>query len=332
LDLSSFWELLCDPSVEKIVHAGDQDVEPVVRHIGKEPANLFDTQIAAGMAQIAYPIALSKLVMEITGARLGKGLTFTHWDQRPLSPMQLRYAADDVRYLPAVRDAIGKRLEKLGHVEWVRQECAEMCNASQYVFNPQTAYQRVRGSAGLPPQGLAVLRELTIWRDQAARQEDVPPRAMLKDEILLDMARNPAKSIEKLDRVRGLPRPIESEHGQALVDATLRALALPRTEMPEQKNYEPSPTERFGAESLWAAAQTICAAQGIDPALVTTHSEIADLYRRLRHDESIDDLHVTKTWRADALGKPLLQLVRENKSFEFTWTDGCLVNKAGLSS
>jgi ribonuclease D len=323
---------LCDPSVEKIVHAGDQDIEPVVRHIGKEPANLFDTQIAAGMAQIAYPIALSKLVMEITGARLGKGLTFTHWDQRPLSAMQLRYAADDVRYLPAVRAAIGKRLEKLGHTEWARAECDQMCDASQYVFDPQSAYLRIRGSAGLPPQGLAVLRELTIWRDQAARHEDVPPRAMLKDEILLDMARNPVKSIEKLDRVRGLPRPIEKEHGQTLVDATLRALALPRTEMPEQRNYEPSPTERFAAESLWAAAQAICAAQGIDPALATTHSEIADLYRRLHGNESSDDLRVMKTWRADALGKPLLQLVQGNKPFGFSWINGCLVTKTGLSS
>lgn len=328
LDLSAFWELLCDPSVEKIVHAGAQDVEPVVRHIGKEPANLFDTQIAAGMARYAYPIALAKLVMEITGAKLGKGLTFTHWDQRPLSAMQLRYAADDVRYLPAVRAAIGNRLEKLGHVDWAKQECAAMCNASQYVFDPQTAYLRVRGASSLPPQGLAVLRELTIWRDQAARQEDVPPRAMLKDEILMALSRNPVRSIDKLSRVRGLPRPIESAHGQQIVDATLHAMALPRTQMPEPRAHEPSPTERFCAESLWAAAQAICASQGVDPALATTHTEIADLFRRLTANQPTDDLRLFKTWRAEALGKPLLELIREGKSFEFTWRDGCLITES----
>src|SRR5581483_1912799 len=117
-DLAEFWELICDKTIQKIVHAGGQDVEPVVRHIGKEPANLFDTQIAAGFAGLSYPIALSRLVQEICGARLGKGATFTHWDQRPLSAMQLRYAADDVRYLPAVHDAISKRLEALHHVDW----------------------------------------------------------------------------------------------------------------------------------------------------------------------------------------------------------------------
>ena len=134
LDLSQFWELICDPSIQKIVHAGEQDVEPVVRHIGKSPANLFDTQIAAGFAGLSYPIALSRLVLEICGAKLGKGATFTHWDQRPLSPMQLRYAADDVRYLPAVHEAISQKLEALGHVEWNREECDAMCDASQYVL------------------------------------------------------------------------------------------------------------------------------------------------------------------------------------------------------
>ena len=34
LDLQPFWELICNASVEKIVHAGAQDVEPVIRHTG----------------------------------------------------------------------------------------------------------------------------------------------------------------------------------------------------------------------------------------------------------------------------------------------------------
>jgi hypothetical protein len=50
---------------------------------------------------MAYPVALGKLVQELVGVRLGKALTFSHWDQRPLSPNQLRYRRDDVRYLPA---------------------------------------------------------------------------------------------------------------------------------------------------------------------------------------------------------------------------------------
>ena len=244
LDLSQFWELICDPSIEKIVHAGAQDVEPVVRHIGKEPTNLFDTQIAAGFAGLSYPIALARLVLEICGASSARALTFTHWDQRPLSAMQLRYAADDVRYLPAVHDAISKRLETLGHAPWNRQECDAMCDASQYVFDPQTQYLKVRGANSLTPQGLAILRELTIWRDAAAKEEDVPPRSLLKDEILLDMSRNPTRTKERFCAVRGLPRPVEDRHGDAILAATQRALPLPPTQMPQTQHHEPSPSER----------------------------------------------------------------------------------------
>src|SRR5687768_7789247 len=143
VNLTPFWELLCDPAVEKIVHAGDQDVEPVVRHLGRAPANFFDTQITAGFVGLPYPVSLSKLVGELVGAKLGKGLTFTHWDQRPLSPMQLRYAADDVRYLPAVRAELGRRLDANGHASWASEECEALCDASQYRFDPETQYLRV---------------------------------------------------------------------------------------------------------------------------------------------------------------------------------------------
>ena len=127
LDLSPFWKLICDAGIEKIVHAGQQDIEPVFRNAGCAAANVFDTQVCAGFIGLAYPVALSKLVHEIAGVRIGKGLTFTHWDQRPLSAMQLRYAADDVRYLLVVRDEIGKRLDALGHSAWARQECDAKC-------------------------------------------------------------------------------------------------------------------------------------------------------------------------------------------------------------
>jgi hypothetical protein len=62
LDLKPFWELIADPAIEKIVHAGQQDLEPVVREIGKAPANVFDTQIAAGFIGLPYPLSLSKLI------------------------------------------------------------------------------------------------------------------------------------------------------------------------------------------------------------------------------------------------------------------------------
>jgi ribonuclease D len=327
IELKPFWELLCDGSVEKVVHAGQQDLEPVFRYLGRPPCNVFDTQIAAGFIGIAYPVALSKLAKEILGAWLGKGLTFSHWDQRPLSAMQLRYAADDVRYLPALRFEIGRRLEPAGHAAWVAEECAALCEPSLYRFDPEQQYLRVRGATSLPPAGLAILRELVIWRDAAARAHDVPPRAFLRDEILLDLARNPVKTVEKLDRVKHLPRPIEVAHGREIVEAIARGLSAPDSGQPARRTHEETPTERFRADALWAAAECLAFGRGIDPNLVANRQEMGQLYRYLiggGRSAETPDVRLLAGWRREAVGQALIDLVQGNAGLSLGWSQGAL--------
>jgi ribonuclease D len=321
IDLRPFWELVADPDVEKVTHAGQQDLEPVIRHLGRPAQNIFDTQIAAGFAGMAYPVSLSKLVREVVGARLGKGLTFTHWDQRPLSNQQLKYAANDVRYLPAVRAELGKRLEARDHVQWATQECAAQCDVGLYRFDPETAYLKVRGAGSLGPQGIAVLKELVIWRDAAARQHDVPPRAFLKDEILIDMSREPVKSVEKLARVRGLPRPVEQAHGAEIVEATRRGLSAPAAATPPELNRtaEESPTDKHRADALWAVVQCLCIGKAIDPDLVSSRAEIGRLHRQLAKGEEPADLKIMTGWRREAVGDLLLRMIRDDARVQLSW-------------
>jgi ribonuclease D len=325
LDLRPFWELIADGKVEKIVHAGQQDLEPVVRELGRAPANVFDAQIVAGFIRLPYPLSLSKLVQETTGVKLGKGLTFTHWDQRPLSAMQLRYAADDVRYLLLARQEIGVRLQEAKLANWASEECARQCDPKLFEFDPQEQYLRVRGAGGLPPRNLGVLRDLTIWRDAAARTANVPPRAFLKDEILLDLARNPVRSVEKLARVKGLPRPVESQYGAQLVELTEKAMLLPPAELPPARDPEQTPPEKFRTDALWAAAQALSAGQGIDVAVVTSRQEINDFYQHLSTPQMASEPHRLLTgWRRGALGEALRTLIEGNSSIHLKWNDGGL--------
>jgi len=229
-----------------------------------------------------------------------------------------------VRYLPAIRAELGKRLEALGHAAWAREECDSLCDPTRYGFDPATCCLRIRGAASLPPLGMAVLRELTIWRDSAARAHDVPARSFLKDDILLDMAHSPVRSVEKLARVKGLPRPVEAAHGAAIVEATQRGLAVPPAQRPPARDAEPTPTERFGAESLFAAAAALCAGRCVDPALVTSRQEIFELYRALMSGPEIPDLRLLTGWRLEACGKELLDLVRGAGRIDLIWRDGRL--------
>ena len=324
VELRPFWELIADESVEKVVHAGQQDIEPVWRHIGREARNVFDTQVASGFVALPYPLSLSKLVGELTGAKLGKGLTFSHWDQRPLSAMQLRYAADDVRYLPLARRELGRRLEASGRTAWAAEECAAMCDPVLYRFDPETSFLRVRGATSLQAKNLAVLRELTVWRDAAARAEDVPPRTFLRDEILIDMSRSPIKSLDRLERVKGLPRPVEKEHGGTIVEVTLRALSGPVPKYPFGRDEEPTPADRFRSDALWAAAQTICAGRSVDTAVVTSRQECGEFYRTLASGGDVSGLRLMKGWRREALGQPLVDFFRGGRRLEVAWSDGSL--------
>ncbi|MDH3582712.1 MAG: ribonuclease D [Phycisphaerae bacterium] len=117
MDLEPVWSLLADPGVVKVVHGGGQDLEPVVRHLDREAVNVFDTQVAAGFCGLPYPLSLARLVQDLLQVRLAKGLTFTSWDERPLSPAHLRYAADDVRYGLALREALEAVLTENGNLE-----------------------------------------------------------------------------------------------------------------------------------------------------------------------------------------------------------------------
>src|SRR6187399_2640358 len=97
-DVGPVWDLVADPKLITIVHAGASDLSPVRRHLCGEPRSIMDVQVAAGFLGMAYPSSLAKLVERFAGHPLAKGHTFTNWDARPLSASQLRYAADDVRY------------------------------------------------------------------------------------------------------------------------------------------------------------------------------------------------------------------------------------------
>lgn len=312
INLAPFWELLADASVEKLVHAGAQDVEPVYRCIGKPAANLLDTQIAAGFVGMAYPTSLAKLVGELTGIVLHKGLTFTHWDQRPLSAKQLRYAADDVRYLPAAAMELKKRLDVTGHMKWVKAECEELCEPTQYVFNPLTAVEKVRGAGSLDASRLNVLRELVVWRDAVARMVNVPARAYLRDDVLIELCRNLPKKVDQLARLKGLPRPVIAEEGETICALIARGLAASTEGVATLRGQEPTPSQKFAADVLWTAAQAICHAQSIDPAVVTSRQEIGELHRALLSGSPLEEIHLMSGWRREAVGDRLVAM----------WCDG----------
>src|SRR4051794_36565285 len=124
--LAKFWERVVDPGHTVVVHAGREEVRLCHLAIGRPPANLVDLQIVAGLVGYPFPLGHGPLIQHVLGRKIRKGETLTEWRTRPLTPSQIRYAFDDVRFLLPVWARLEKKLRALNRVEWATEECARL--------------------------------------------------------------------------------------------------------------------------------------------------------------------------------------------------------------
>ena len=302
LDLEPFWRLVADTAIKKIVHAGLQDLEPVFRHLNEPARNVFDTQLAAAFTGLAYPASLENLVGQLIGADLGGGPKFTQWDQRPLSLIQLRYAANDVRYLPLLHQVLDEKLEAIGNALWAAEECGALSDPALYRFQSQRL--RLRGVESLKPRQRTVLDALATWRDKAARIHDLPPRTLLRDQVLFDLCRDPVKSCDGLKRVRGLPRPVRERWGKEML-AVIRAALCGPVAVSDDGQKLSRQKHRVRIESLWSAIVKHCHEYRIDPAVVANKHEVARLVCAVIAGRPVPSLRLARGWRGQLLGPVL---------------------------
>src|SRR5688572_25622979 len=116
--------ILADERILKLMHSPSEDLVAFKHACGVVPKPLFDTQQAAALAGIGAGLGYQKLVEQLTGVSLAKGETRSDWLHRPLSPSQLEYAADDVRHLAAMHDALDGMLGQLNRREWLAEDAS----------------------------------------------------------------------------------------------------------------------------------------------------------------------------------------------------------------
>lgn len=305
--LEAFWEIVCDPAVEKVVHAGRQDLDLFAIHAGQIPKPFFDTQIAAAMVGFGPQVAYANLVQKVHGKRLDKAHTFTNWSARPLSHEQLAYALEDVTFLLAIHDHLHSRLSKLGRLQWAHEEFARLESAvGETRREPQERYQRIRGWDQLKPKSAAVLRDLAAWREGEAKRRNVPRNRIVRDEVLLQLARHPPRQMDELRNVRGLHGSEADRNGETLLAIIRAALALPSSAWPVlSKERKPEPESTGLVELLQAIVKACANKEEIAPTLLATTADLQALVDT-KTDRATLDLPLLRGWRRILVGEVLL--------------------------
>jgi ribonuclease D len=331
--LDIFWELICDAKIEKIVHAGRQDLDLFATHAGQIPKPFFDTQIAAAMVGYGPQVAYANLVQRLHRTKLAKAHTFTNWSARPLSAEQIAYALEDVEFLLSIHTHLQDRLSTLGRSEWVREEFARLETAvGEKSREPQERYQRIRGWDTLKPKGAAVLRELAAWREAEARRRNVPRGRIMRDEVLLQLARHPPKSVNDLRGLRGVHSSEIDRHGVQLLATITSALALPSSAWPEIPSERKSAPESTGVvELLQAVLKARAAEQGIAPTMLATSVELQTIVEAKQNRTTLD-VPILRGWRRQLAGNLLLDVLDGAVIITVDRTSGALRMTQGGSS
>ena len=331
--LDVFWELICDAKIEKIVHAGRQDLDLFAIHAGQIPKPFFDTQIAAAMVGYGAQVAYANLVQRLHGTKLAKAHTFTNWSARPLSDDQIAYALEDVEFLLSIHTHLQDRLSTLGRSEWVSEEFARLETAvGEKSREPQERYQRIRGWDTLKPKGAAVLRELAAWREAEARRRNVPRGRVMRDEVLLQLARHPPKSVNDLRGLRGVHSSEVDRHGGQLLATITSALALPPSAWPEvPRERKPDPESTGIVELLQAVLKARAAEEGIAPTMLATSADLQTLVEAKQNRTALD-VPILRGWRRQLAGDLLLQVLDGAVTITVDRTSGALRMTQGRPS
>lgn len=297
LDLPALGAWLAATRQPKLIHAARQDLEVLAPLGAGCPRPLIDTQIAAALLGLSDQISYAAIVEQYCGVNIDKSQTRTDWAQRPLSEEQLRYAALDVTYLLPVWEAMASELATQGKLGWLEEECERLLALRDDNTAP---WQRVKGLTQLEGRPLAIAAALAAWREGVARAADRPRNWILRDELLLLIARRQPRRLAELTELPGLPPATARRHGEQLLalvaDETLEPPALP----PRVPRLSTDGNRLLG--ECQQLVRDRAADAKVAPTLLATRRDLEQL---LQGDGSP---RFAQGWRASLVGEALLAL------------------------
>jgi len=323
-DLSLWWEIMADDTTDVVVHGGQAEIRFCLHQIGRRPRCLHDIQLAEGFRGRSYPLSYSAIVQRVMGVSVDGSQTRTDWLRRPLSDDQLRYALEDVDHVLEIRDRQIAWLEKQGRLTWFH---AEMDRLIGDIVSDEDApaWKRLSGTHKLSRRELAVVSRLAEWLEEEAAFRNRPVRRILRDDLLVDLARRKPSTRQQALATRDLNRPEYKRRLDDIVAIISEALSLPDSELPEKqrnRRQESSSDEQVISKLLSLSLSNLCAQLDISQTLVANNKDLTELvrYHRFGHKKK-GTPKLMDGWRGDVCGQLLLDVMDGKVGFRVAPAD-----------
>lgn len=294
-------------SVEWIVHAGQWDLRLLHEALGALPARVLDTQIGAGLLAADHPAGFATLVSRWLGLTVDKSATLSDWSRRPLTRAQLDYASQDAELLPPLWDRIESALRARGRLNACLAACDE---ARAEILDPPAddeLWSGLQGANHLARADAAIAQELVAWREALARATDQPPRSVLSDGLVLDLARRRPLDADAMLANRRFPKAVARRYGDELAERIRRAAARPEWAWPRFIRAGSPEAARLCFLGLWAEVHGRAA--DLSARLVLPRERLEAVLLEGAHDEASLE-RALGPWRSSLVGDALLRVLR----------------------
>jgi ribonuclease D len=314
--LSEFWRTLADGRHTTIVHAAREEVNFSLLDGDRPPANLFDIQLAAGFCSNEYPSSYGGVVSKFLDRTPAKGEQRTDWRRRPLTEAQIDYALEDVRYLLPLHTELERQLKKYNRAEWFTDESATWLRDLRE-SRDRPRWRKVSGIGNLAGRSLAIVRELWMWRQAEAERRDVPPRRILRDDLIVELAKRKSDQPDKIKAIRGMQIAGGRQVMDQLAECIHRGLEAPLDEFSHgRRESMPSQLNLLG-QFLSPALSSICRSANVATSLAGTAGDVRDLIAYRLEFGTWGDAPpplLATGWRAELVGHLIEDLLAGRKS------------------
>jgi ribonuclease D len=320
-DLDPFWHVMSAGDHVTVLHAGREELNFFLRSPpGKLPHSIYDVQIAAGFCSTEFPSSYSSVVSKFLGNQPAKGEQRTDWRRRPLSTAQITYALEDVRYLLPLYKKLTQILKNLNRDEWLADELRTWENEI-VAANSRRDWRRVSGIGKLSPRNLAIVRELWTWRQAEAQHRNLPAKRILRDDLIVEIAKRKIDSPDQIMAIRGMDRGGAKRKAHELAAAVTRGLEGPTEKLSRGSRTEELPAQlNLLGQFLAPALGTICHRAGIATSMVGTATDVRELIAyRMGVTHSDDEVPaLAQGWRAELVGNVIDDLLAGKRSIRIT--------------